>query len=227
MAWSGNNSMKRIIILSLLTAMLLIAAPALAGKNTVCTDIQSGKILYSAGHYLAGQPITTGYDPYGYNYQAHLFTGSYANVYLGGYGYPPYLGDDASYLAKNPGAANLWVWPYRSVQLVMKWNDAWISTTDCDGDGKLDRHYGYPTYIGSGAWETNHMSGTDNGKKWTYFTKIAAVPKDAIKRGGVWYAADGSEIGPDIWGEFATLQDVSSGTGATYVSPSGPGLGKW
>ena len=217
--------MKRIIILSLLTAMLLIAAPALAGKNTVCTDIQSGKILYSAGHYLAGQPITTGYDPYGYNYQAHMFSGSYANVYLGGEGYPPYLGDTASYLAKNPGVANKWYWPHRDVQVEMKWNDAWIATTDCDKDGKLDRHYGYPTYIGSGAWETNHQSGTDYGKKWTYFVKIVAAPGDAVKQDGVWYTADGSEIGPDIWGEFAILQEVSSGMGATYVSPSGAGLG--
>jgi hypothetical protein len=156
-----------------------------------------------------------------------MFSGSYANAYLGGYGYPPYLGNDAAYLAKNPSAARLWIWPYRGDQLAMKWNDAWISTTDCDGDKKLDRHFGYPAYIGSGAWLTNHMSGTADGKKWTYFTKIVAVPADAVTRGSVWYTADGSEIGPVIWGEFAILQEVASGEGATYVSPSGPGLGNW
>jgi hypothetical protein len=219
--------MRRIVAVCLLAALLVLAAPVMAAKNTGCTNIQSGLIPYSAGHYLAGQPITTGYDPYGYNYQAHMFSGSYANVYLGGYGYPPYLGDDEAYLAENPKAANFWAWPYRDVQLIMKWNDAWIANTDCDGDGKLDRHFGYPSYIGSGAWETNHQSGVDEGEKWTYFTKIAAVPSDAVKQGGIWYDANGYEIGPVIWGEFATLLTVESGEGATYVSPSGPGFGKW
>ena len=87
----------------------------------------------------------------------------------------------------------------------MRWNDAWLSNMDCDGDGLLDRHSGFTSYIGSGAWLTNHQSGTDvdgNGKKcrWTYSVKIVAAPADATKVGEVWYAADGTEIGPDIWG---------------------------
>jgi hypothetical protein len=74
--------------------------------------------------------------------------------------------------------------------LMMKWNDAWLSNQDCDGDGKLDRHYGYPTYRGSGAWLTNHQSGTyvdTDGKteRWTHFMKIVAVPLDAMLISGV------------------------------------------
>jgi hypothetical protein len=57
--------------------------------------------------------------------------------------------------------------------------------------------------------------------------KIVAAPADAYTAGGIWYAADGTEIGPVIWGAFAIIQQVVSGEGATYVSPSGPGLGKW
>jgi hypothetical protein len=105
---------------------------------------------------------------------------------------------------------------YCDVELMMKWND-----------GKLDRHYGFDTYKGSGAWLTNHMRGEDDGQKWTYFVKIVAVPEDAVLDGGIWYAADGTEIGPVEWGAFAVIQQVESGEGATYVSPSGPGLGKW
>ena len=67
------------------------------------------------------------------------------------------MGDDESYLDENPGAASHWAWPYRSIKLVMKWNDAWLSNMDRDDDGMLDRHYGFSSYIGSGAWETNHM----------------------------------------------------------------------
>jgi hypothetical protein len=191
------------------------------------TTIQSGEVLYSAGHYLAGEPLQVGYDPYGYNYQAHMFRGSYANVYLGGAGFPPYDGDDDAYLADNPGAAAHWAWPYRGVQLIMKWNDAWLSNKDCDGDGKLDRHYGFDGYIGSGAWETNHMIGGEGTDHWTYFVKIVAVPEDAMLVEGIWYDANGTEIGPMIWGQFATIQEVESGLGATYISPAGPGFGKW
>lgn len=206
----------------------------LAKKNE-CNTLQDGTILYSTTHDKAGEPIPVGYDEYGYNYQAHMFKGSYANVYLGGAGYPPYQGDDAGYIAEHPAAASHWAWPYRDVELIMQWNDAWISNKDCgvDGDansspdGKLDRHYGYNSYVGSGAWETNHMSGEENGEKWTYFAKIVAVPDDAVLTGGYWQAINGKEIGPEIWGQFATIQEVESGLGTTYLSPAGPGFGKW
>ncbi len=124
----------------------------------------------------------------------------------------------------------------------MKWNDAWLSNKDLDGDGKLDRpsdHGG--TYIGSGAWLTNHDVGVnEDGSTWTYFVKIIAVPADATKTEGIWYAADGTEIGPDIWGEMAVIQQVVTGDvpsefiaydewplPGNYLSPSGPGFGKW
>jgi hypothetical protein len=224
--------MKKISI-SVLVALLLVATltvPAMGKGGNIGTTIQDGVLLYSATHYLAGQQMKVGYDIFGYNYQAHLFKGSYANAYLGGYGYPPYEGDPEAYLAVNPSVANLWVWPYRDVQLEMKWNDAWISNMDCDGDGKLDRHYGFASYVGSGAWETNHMKGKDNGNNWVDFVKIVAVPADAIKAAGMWYTADGIEIGPDIWGEFALIQEVydDQGTGdhgLLYNAPGPTGFG--
>jgi len=209
----------------LLACIFLLSGVALA-KNS-CVTIQDGTLTYSAGHYLVGEPLTTGYDIFGYNYQGRMFKGSYANVYLGGAGFPPYEGDDEAYLAENPAAANHWAWPYRDIQLLMKWNDAWLSNKDCDGDGKLDRHYGFTSYIGSGAWETNHMMGDDESGHWTYFCKIVAAPEDAYSEGGIWYTADGVEIGPAIWGEFATIQEVESGAGAIYISPAGPGFGKF
>ena len=207
--------------------VVLIATPVMAGKPSDCTRIQDGVLTYSAGHYLEGEPLKVGYDIFGYNYHAHLFNGYYCNIYLGGAGFPPYDGDSESYLAANPGAASHWAWPYRDIWVNMKWNDAWLSNKDCDDDGKLDRHFGFDTYIGSGAWETNHMRGEDENGKWTYFVKIVAAPSDATLDSGIWYAADGTEIGPVEWGEFATIQQVESGLGATYVSPSGPGFGKW
>lgn len=114
-----------------LAIMAFVASPALAKDK--CTTIQSGELLASDGTV-----ITTGYDQWGYNYQAHLFNGGYCDAYR-----------DAA-----------WCQDYKDVQLSMKWNDAWLSNKDCDNDGKLDRHLGLPSYIGSGAWVTNHQSGT-------------------------------------------------------------------
>jgi hypothetical protein len=210
-----------------------------------CLTLKDGVLTYSAGHYLAGQLIKPGFDDYGYNYQAHLFNGCYTNAYLGGAGFPAYTGDDDSYFALpyfavNPGkkaeVQTHWAWPYRDVAVSMKWNDPWLANTDCDADGLLDRHFGTASYIGSGAWETNHQSGTYvlDGKEihWTYFVKIIAVPSDAIKVNGIWYTAGGKEIGPDIWGEFAIIEEVNNDAGAAshgiaYKSPTRAGFGGW
>ena len=210
--------MKKIFLLIVTLAIILItgivlvsgtsSATAKGGKYEGCTTIQDGEIYASTGEL-----ITTGYDQFGYNYQAHIFSGRYCD-----------------YDRVTGGA-------YCDVDLIMKWNDAWLSNKDCDDDDLLDRHYGYDSYIGSGAWLTNHQSGTyiDNGVKkcrWTYFVKIVAVPEDAELFDGIWYTSDGTEIGPSIWGAFAVIQSVyndpcSGFHGIEYLSPAGPGFGKW
>lgn len=229
---------KKIVTIMFLASLLVL--PCVSAKPRKDYDtITEGEIPYSAGHYLAGQPIPTGFDDYGYNYQGHLFKGSYFNVYSGGAGYPPYMGDDEPYLADNPEAALHWAWPYRSTKLVMKWNDAWLSNMDRDGDGKLDRHHGFDSYIGSGAWETNHMWGEyEDGTVWNYYCKIVAVPSDATIGDPynpdtgeyTWYEADGTMIGKSIWGEFAIIFEVSNDPylgehGVLYNAPAPTGFG--
>ena len=181
-------------------------------NGDVCTTIQDGTLERSDGVL-----ITTGFDEWGYNYQAHMFNGGYCDSYR-----------DAA-----------WCQPYKDVDLIMKWNDAWLSNADCDGDSLLDRHYGFDSYIGSGAWLTNHQKGTYiedlSGEtcNWDYFVKIVAAPADAeLGDDGVWYAADGTEIGPEIWNAFAIIQQVENDAcagihGAQYISPDHPGLGGW
>jgi hypothetical protein len=232
--------LKRQLTLLVITGLIIVMGTGIVfaqdNNQKDCTTIQSGEINYSDSHYL--DKVHVGYDVFGYNYQAHMFKGSYANAYLGSDGYPPYNGDDEAYYQKlvekgysdkethaKETIESEWYWPYRNIELKMKWNDPWLSNKDCDGDGLLDRHYGHVSYIGSGAWLTNQMKGGDGKDKWTSFTKIVAVPEDATTDDGNWYIADGSEIGPVIWNQFATVQTVESGQGVTYVSPSGPGLG--
>ena len=204
---------KKLAILALVTVILMLSVLVFgvqaAPKNS-CTTIQSGELEASDGSV-----IETGFDTWGYNYQGHMFSGGYCDSYR-----------DAA-----------WCQPYKDVELLMKWNDAWLSNKDCDNDGLLDRYFGHDSYIGSGAWITNHQSGEYedvDGKvcKWNYFVKIVAAPADAYADGGVWYQADGTEIGPVIWGSFAIIQqvenDVCAGLhGLQFVSPDRAGLGGW
>ncbi len=205
--------MKRFLFLLatiLPAAWLLLAAAPESCAQQVCTTIQDGSLFASDGSL-----IEPGFDQWGYNYQAHIFNGTYCDAYR--------------------NAA--WCQPFADVELIMKWNDGWLSNKDCTGDGQLDRHFGFSAYIGSGAWLTNHQKGSylderNRKQRWEYFVKIVAAPSDATAAGGVWYAADGTEIGPVIWGEFAIVQQVSTDTGTgehgvQYLSPYSAGFGKF
>jgi len=191
--------MRKVMFVLIALALLAIPSAAIAGGPDRCATIQDGTLYASTGELL-----TTGYDEFGYNYQAHMFNGRYCD-------YDREIGGDSC-----------------DVKLVMKWNDAWLSNMDCDGDGKLDRYYGFDSYIGSGAWCTNHQSGTyvgDDGKehKWTWFVKIVAKPTadyDCAAHGGV-----------QIWGSFCEIQSVYndpySGYHGVELKAIRPGLGNW
>lgn len=193
-----NHASWLLQILGIAACVLLLVTVGSMAKSE-CVTIPGGTIFTSTG-----EVITTGYDEFGYNYQAHIFNGRYCD-------YDRVIGGE-----------------YCDDTLVMKWNDAWLSNKDCDGDEKLDRHFGYDSYIGSGAWCTNHQSGTyigDDGKehKWTYFVKIVAKPTVDYD-----CAAHGGE---QIWGAFCIIQSVYNDPYGGYhgleLKAARPGLGNW
>ena len=153
-----------------------------------------------------GETITTGFNDEGYNYQAQTYSGE------------PYPGGE-------------WAGWY----LNSKWNDAWLSTQDCDGDGLLDSRYGYDSYQGSGAWKTEHWTykHTDaDGKLCTVkiYKKIIAVPLDAVLVNRIYYDAGQNEIGQYILPGFALVQSIYNDpcggeNGVYYKSPGPIGLG--
>ena len=226
-----------LIIVLVLAALVIFTTVALADKpvktdaegneiaweKSSCTTIQSGTLYGSDGLLL-----TTGYNEWGYNYQAHMFNGNWCDYH-------------ATY---RPGGANYdWCQANMSdVELMMKWSDTWLSNVDCNDDGKLDRGYSCDPVNASssgcvGAWLTNHERGTyvsDNGQtcSYEYFVKIVAPPADAYKVGDYWYTVDGTEIGEVIWTAYAIVQTVNNDPcagahGIEYLSPDHPGLGGW
>lgn len=231
-----KKKMKRVRTLSVLILLVFATVIPLGMSKKDYMTIQDGVLTYATAtgypnHYYEENPLTTGFDEFGYNYQSHMFKGYYCNVYLCRDAYPPFTGDVDAYLAENPDAVTKWYW-YPDVMLVMKWNDAWLSNKDRDGDGVLDRP---DPAIGSGAWETNHQWGINSdGSHWYYFLKIVAVPADAYRVGaanaGTWYSSDDIEIGRDIWGSFAIIQEISNDPmlddhGCIYNPPSPTGFG--
>ncbi|MCL5275373.1 MAG: hypothetical protein M1434_11630 [Chloroflexi bacterium] len=161
-----NTKRQLTAILSCVVMLGVTITPALADKpvqtnadgvatawaNTGCASIADGAITDSAGN-----PISMGYDKWGYNYQAHMFNG-YAGNYLRP-AIPVTSGD----------------------KLNMKWSDAWLANVDCNGDGKLDR--GLVDGVVSGTskgWLTNqyngsYIDGNGNAQKYTDFYKIVWV----------------------------------------------------
>lgn len=210
------------------------------GANS-CTKIKDGTLLYEKGHYFEGKPLQQGFDDFGYNYQSHQFKGSYANLYLGIAGFPPYEGDDEAYLSENPTILdNLYImtyyWPYRKALVQQSWNDARWSNKDCDGDGLLDRHYGFENYQGSGAWETFTVTGAyedENGNSCDYRYKYTYVapPMDAYQKDGFWYNSNDQLIGA-VFYYLAEIKEMAHDPcgglkGVVFKTPLGPGLGKF
>jgi hypothetical protein len=68
------KKMKTKTIAFLVIAAVVVSTAAMgavmAEKKDKCTTIQDGTLLTSDG-----EVITTGYDQWGYNYQAHMFNG--------------------------------------------------------------------------------------------------------------------------------------------------------
>ena len=143
-----------LVMVLVLPASVALAQPA-TGAST-CVTISDGILTDSYGNLLV-----MGYDQFGYNYQGHMFNGTYDSVdrILDG----KYWGSTGDYVDDT---------------LIMKWSDDWLSNKDCDGDGKLDRG----TSGISLGWETNHVIGDYDSDgdgiddaHYTYFVKIVWV----------------------------------------------------
>lgn len=193
--------MRRLAFVTVLVLVMTLAfgsaALAKGGKNAGCDTIPGGGIYASAG-----EELTTGYDEFGYNYQAHLFNGTYDSSDRNIDG--TYWGDVGDYVDDS---------------LIMKWSDPWLANVDCNGDGKLDRGLvdGVVGGISLG-WLTNQVNGDYDSDgdgtqdaHYTYFAKI------------VWVGSGG------LWGAYDIIQEVYNdpvgGFTGLYSKVGAPGFG--
>ena len=134
---------KLLIAVIVFTLLLLSSSSVIAAKpaaSSGCNKIKSGLITDSAGN-----TVTVGYDIYGYNYQSHMFNGTYdsSDRNLDGL----YGGQEVD---------------YADDKLMMKWSDPWLANVDCNNDGKLDRGLEDGVVGGtSKGWLTNHWLSDD------------------------------------------------------------------
>lgn len=174
--------------------LLIVAASVSAKKKSFPQGI---RIKDSILEEPNGDIVVLGFDEWGYNYQAHMFKG-------------PYCYHDRHYSQEEPDWNDNEL--YCNIKLRMKWNDAWLSNQDQDGDGKLDRHYGFESYIGSDAELRVNMWGAyeTNGEMcyWESFSNVVAVPEYAYLENGRWYSADGTEIGQYESDELALAENT-------------------
>jgi len=188
--------MKKLLLIAILLMLsVFVVIPVVPAKQT-CATIQDGTIVDSAGN-----PIVLGFDQYGYNYQAHLFVGTYDSV-------------DRKLDGMDWGQTGDWV----DDQLIMKWSDDWLSNRDCNGDHKLDR--GIPGAWGiSRGWLTNQVNGDYDSDgdgiqdaHYTWFTKI------------VWVGPGGS-----LWGQYEVILEVGNdpvgGIHGLQLKVGAPGFG--
>ena len=88
--------------------------------------------------------------------------------------------------------------------LWMKWSDDWLSNTDCDGDGRLDRGAD-----GSGisqGWLTNHLEGDydsdSDGTQDAHYTDFVKI---------VWVGPGGS-----LWGQYEIVEETYNDPAAGF-----------
>lgn len=180
-----------------------------------------------------GSEKMTGFDEWGFNWNAHHYIGTLYNAIMGDYLYAdmiwhhstPYTGENEDLFPPDDSEWSdfeKWLWNYawenRYVNLSMHWNEALVS-----GEGV------YPeTWIDSDSWITFLMSGGEGNLAWSRFIKLVAAKSTDIFEDGVWKDKDGAVIGfQSDWTELILIQIVDKGNIPPIIAPFGAGLGRY
>ncbi|MCY1718949.1 hypothetical protein OU798_01260 [Prolixibacteraceae bacterium Z1-6] len=183
----------------------------------------------------------TGFDQWGFNWNAHHFNGYLINAVMSDYLYElmpfykwgegPYEGEGVEFLDKF--ITEFGFFPLDPIlldcKLVMHWNDALINR---DGTYPVV-FWDYSNWENSNGWITFHFSMDKNGEKWSSFQKLVAKRTTDYLENEIWYDKNGDEIGlPTDWPTLIMVKKVNNGNTPymfldSYNSPLAPGLGKY
>lgn len=198
--------------------------------------IEEPLVDLKSGH--SGNAELSGFDEWGFNWNAHLFQGYALNMLLGDhyfmnwshYKKHVYNGEGKEFW--NMLVESYTYFPYLipyelfNAKLVCKWNDALINK-----DGV------YPaSWLDSDGWIVFNYSGEAEGKKWSSMRKLVTACSGDELVNGIWYNEDGEEIGLDalFWNDLIVIQVVNHGDVPSYPffyqdynSPNGAGYGQY
>jgi len=224
--------MKKLLLFSGMISVLILFGIS-CDRDEIDDSIEFNN---SFGAEKVNNPKYTGFNEFGYNWQAHHFNGILINAVFGDFidengnpamGMDPYTGDDEAYLAAYPFLSDpsyAMFWSFRNINLVMHWNKTLISDLGVYPDSWFD----------SNGWITFHYSGTVENKNWSQFQKLVAARSSDELRGYTWYDQDGNELGyASDWSDLIIVQIRSTGEPpfpfmpGSYNSPVSPGLGKY
>ena len=219
---------KHFITIIFLFGLLLLSSCSKESMDDTLDLIQIQETELAAKN---SKNMDTGFNEYGFNWNAHHFKGILLNVFFSDpmfegapfYGWDPYMGDDDAFLKKYPDAIYLPFWGYRHINLVMHWNEALISRDAVYAD----------TWINSNAWITFHYSGGEKGSSWSQFQKMVAVRNTDYFIDGKWYNMNDEEIGiASGYTDLVLISVVNTGEIPImfydeYHNPISSGLGKY
>ena len=187
----------------------------------------------------SGNEKLTGYDEWGFNWNAQQFHGYTINMLLGDnyfMGWPHYQ----QHVYNGEGLdfwemliSNYDYFPYLlpadllDSKLVAIWNDGLISR---------DGQYPPDGWIDSDAWVVFNYSGKIGNKSWQSMRKLVAAKSTDVLIDGVWYNEAGQEIGMQsiFWNDLIIIQVVNNGDVPPfpffyqdYNGPTGSGYGNF
>ncbi len=186
--------MRNLIFVLLVVVVVAVGAIVVFAKpgEDPCRTIPSKELS------RWGEALSPGIDSWGYNYQAHGFNGAYCDHYR-------------DFRPGHPGNAACQA-AYSGLKLQMRWNNEYLSNKDCTGEGYLDTHPNFPSYLNSGAALTATLRGSyqhnNQACELDYTIKIFAYPKAAYMSEGSWYTIDGKELGPVLWEHFVIIREL-------------------
>jgi len=192
----------------------------------------------------AGNVKLTGFDEWGFNWNAQQFNGYGINMILGDpyFDQPPFshYGNESPYRGEGEEfydylTNKYWYFPYvypkslLNVKLSAHWNESLISR-----DGVYAE-----TWLDSDAWVTFRYSLNNGTESWSHFRKLGAL-KSSYKIGegenaNKWYDENNNEVGmvSKFFEGLMVIQVENVGNVDTeifyeeYKSPAGSGIGKY